>query len=206
MNMAVQERNVRGRKPIQMELVGGKPIRQRVWEQIRINQDKFQIGEVAHSAEVKKDTAKRYVQCLERGGYVVKLGEGDYQLIKNNGIEAPRLNEDGQPVTMGLMQEAIWKCLRALGATDAFKLLGHAEAGGIEVTINHVRKYLRALKKAGYLKVVHRAVGARGEPEVITLIPKMDTGPRPPQIQRVGVVYDPNLNQVMHADDPQEAL
>lgn len=217
MNQAVNEalsdskKSNRGRKPIQMELVGGKPIRQRAWEQIRKHREGFQLDTIAKLAEAEKDTVNRYILCLERGGYIVKLTDGpfekaDYQLIKDTGIEAPKLNSQGELVTMGLAQEAIWRCLRMLGPLDAKQIISHVKAADIEITQDNVRRYLRALKKAGYLKVVHAAVPYRRKPEVVALIPRMNTGPRPPQIQRVGVVYDPNINKVMHADEPEEML
>ena len=201
----------RGRKPVQMELVGGKPIRQRVWEQIRLHRESFYIATIAQQAEVEVDTARRYIHCLDKGGFLVKVAgaefeKAEYQLLKDTGIEAPKLNAQGQLVTMGLAQEAIWRCLRMLGALDAFQILNHVTAAGIDIKLDNVRRYLRALKKAGYLKLIRPAIPAQRKPEVLALIPRMNTGPRPPQIQRVGVVYDPNLNKVMHAEDPEELL
>lgn len=200
-----------GRKPIQMELIGGKPARQRIWEQLRIHQDKFQIYTIARCAEVDDETLKTYLRCLINGQYVVKLTDGlfetaDYQLIRNTGIEAPRLTRDGRPVTQGLGQEAMWRCLRMLGPMDARQLAFHATSGGVEVKVETARRYVKALKRAGYLQVIQPCNRQRGKLEVLALIPRMNTGPRPPQIQRVGVVYDPNLNKVMHAEDPQELM
>lgn len=199
------------RKPIQLELIGGKPPRQRVWEQIRKNRLRFQGQDMANRAGVDTDTAHTYLQSLEAGGYVVRLNEGrgmtvDYQLIKDNGIEAPRLTKDGKPVTQGLGQEAMWRCLRMLGPLDYRQLAIHASSSGVEVKETSAKRYVAALKKAGYLQVVQPAGRKLGKLEILQLIPRMDTGPRPPQIQRVGVVYDPNLNKIMHADEPEELL
>ncbi|MET3999687.1 hypothetical protein [Marinobacterium sp. MBR-109] len=199
------------RKPVQMELVGGKPARQRVWEQIRLHRERFQIYTIARRAEAEDETVKTYLQCLEKGGYVVKLTAekfefADYQLVRDTGIEAPRLTRDGQPVTQGMGQESMWRCLRMLGAMDARQLAMHASSSGFEVKETTARRYVKALKRAGYLQVVQPCNRHRGKLEVIQLIPHMNSGPRPPQIQRVGVVYDPNWNKVMHADEPEEML
>lgn len=199
------------RKPIQMELVGGKPARQRAWEQVRLHKERFQIYLIARRADADVDTVKTYVQSLEKGGYVVRLNDkrldyADYQLIRDTGIEAPRLNRDGQPVTQGMGQEAMWRCLRMLGPMDARQLVRHVISSGIELKETTARRYLKALKKAGYLQVIHPCDRHKGKLEVLQLIPRMNSGPRPPQIQRVGVVYDPNWNQVMHADEPEELL
>ncbi|MGD9861499.1 MAG: hypothetical protein AB7D26_13095 [Marinobacterium sp.] len=209
MNAAVEERRGR-RKPIQMELIGGKPARQRVWEQIRIHRDRFEIYTIARRAEADDETVETYVRCLVAGGFVVKLTKGRelsvFQLIKDNGIEAPRLTRDGQPVTQGLGQEAMWRCLRMLGAMDSHQLALHAASSGVEVKPTAAKRYLQALKKAGYLEIVKPCNRTKGQKEILRLIPRMDSGPRPPQIQRVGVVYDPNWNKVMHADEPEELL
>jgi hypothetical protein len=199
------------RKPAQMELIGGKPPRQRVWEQIRKFKMKFKVYDIARSSEVDDETVKTYVQSLVKGGYVVRLTEAqyevaEYQLLKDTGVEAPRLTRDGQPVTAGLGQEAMWRCLRMLGALDARQLAAHASSSGIEVKVTTSKRYLMMLKKAGYLEVVEPCNRRLARMEKLRLIPRMDTGPRPPQIQNVKTVYDPNLNRVMYADEPEEML
>lgn len=210
MNAATQQRKGH-RKPVQMELVGGKAPRQRIWEQIRIHRERFQVYMIARRSEVDDESVKTYLKCLEKGGYIVKLTDvkfeqADYQLITDNGIEAPRLTRDGQPVTQGLAQEAMWRCLRMLGAMDYRQLAIHASSAGVEVKETSAKRYVLALKKAGYLQVTQPAGRRKGALETLALIPRMNTGPRPPQIQRVGVVYDPNINKVMHADEPEEML
>lgn len=209
MNAAVENRRGR-RKPIQMELIGGKPARQRIWEEIRKHQDRFEIYTIARRAEADDETVETYVRSLVAGGYVVKLTSGRelsaFQLQKDNGIEAPRLTRDGHLVTQGLGQEAMWRCLRMLGAMDFHQLALHATSSGVEVKQSTAKRYLQALKKAGYLEVVKRCNRTKGQKELLRLLPQMNSGPRPPQIQRVGVVYDPNWNRVMHADEPEELL
>lgn len=199
------------RKPAQLELIGGKPPRQRVWEQIRKFRLKFRVYDVARLAEVDDETVKTYIQSLVAGGYVVRLTnelfeEADYQLIKDLGIEAPRLTRDGQPVTQGMGQEAMWRCLRMLGPMDARQLAIHASSSGVEVKPASARRYVQMLKKAGYLEVVEPCNRRLKKMETLRLIPRMNTGPRPPQIQNVKTVYDPNLDKVMYAEEPEELL
>lgn len=199
------------RKPVQLELVGGKPARQRIWEQLRLHKEKFQIYTIARRAEADDETVKTYLQSLVKGGYVIKLvdvpfEEADYQLIKDTGIEAPRLTRDGQLVTSGIGQEAMWRCLRMLGPMDARVLAKHASSCGFEVKVSSAQRYVKALKAAGYLEVVEPCCRHRRKFETLRLLPHMNTGPRPPQVQRVKTVYDPNLNKVMHAEEPEELL
>lgn len=199
------------RKPLQMELIGGKPSRQRVWEQIKHHKELFRIDHIANQSRTDSETAKTYIQCLVKGGYVVRLTEAlfeetEFQLIRDVGIEAPRLNRDGTPVTQGMGQEAMWRCLRIMGPMDARQLAAHASTCGIKIKEASARRYVIALKRAGYLKVVFECNRRLGKLEVLQLLSHMNTGPRSPQIQRVKTVYDPNLNKVMHAEDPEELL
>lgn len=211
MSAAVASRQKSYRKPAQLELIGGKPPRQRVWEQLRKLRLRFRIYDVARLAEVDDETVKSYVQSLVAGGYVVRLTdelftEADYQLIKDQGIEAPRLTRDGKPVTQGLGQEAMWRCLRMLGAMDARQLAMHASSSGVEVKPAAARRYVQMLKKAGYLEVVDPCNRRLKKMETLRLISRMDSGPRPPQIQNVKTVYDPNWNRVVYAEEPEELL
>lgn len=205
MNTAVQP-NKGKRKPAQLELIGGKSSRQRIWEQIRAMKTDFEMYPIARAASVDDETLRTYLGCLKAGGYVevVKRKRYDKTIYrrtqKDNGVEAPRLNRKGEPVKQGLISEAIWRTLRILDNLDAAQILSHVEAANHETTMAYVKRYLGSLKKAGYLQVV-----LKGNPhrlEVIRLV--KNTGPRAPQVQRVKTVYDPNLNEVMHAEDPEE--
>ncbi|WP_286695009.1 hypothetical protein [Spongiibacter sp. UBA1325] len=199
------------RKPIQMELIGGKPARQRIWEQIREHRDNFTIYTIARRADADDETVKTYLHALLKGGYIVQLTnqqfvENQYSLIKDTGAEAPRLDRQGNPVLKGRGQENMWRCLRTLGPMDARQLAEKATTPEVRVKESSAVSYVRSLKRAKYLQVVEPCDRNRGRREVICLIPHMNTGPRPPQVQRVKTVYDPNLNKVMCADDPQELL
>ncbi len=212
MNMAAcKQTKKQGRKPIQLELVGGKPTRQRIWEQIRKHRLGFQIATVSEHSSTSLEATKKYIQCLEKGGFILKVSDApfekaEYQLLKDNGIESPKINSDGELITMGLAQEAMWRCLRIRKEIDAWGIYHQVEATGIVITMDNVRRYLRMLKRAGYLRVVSPAIPHKKKTEILALIGAMNTGPRPPQVQRVGIVYDPNLNKVMYADDPEELL
>lgn len=194
------------RKPAQMEMIGGKNARQRIWEVLRQqNGQTFEIYPIARASNADDETVKTYLQCLVAGGYVEivsrkRYSKSTYRLIKDSGIEAPRLSRKGEPVKQGLITEAIWRTLRILDVLDAAQITSHVAASGHDVALMYVKRYLVSLKKAGYLQVI--VVGGPHRLERIRLV--RDTGPRAPQIQRVKTVYDPNLNQVMHTEDPEE--
>lgn len=204
---AMEQKSKGRRKPAQMEMIGGKNARQRIWEELCKQGDTFEIYPIARASNVDDETVKTYLQCLVAGKYVEivsrkRYSKSTYRLVKNTGIEAPRLTRKGEPVKQGLISESIWRTLHILGVLDAAQIVAHVAAAGHDVALSYVKRYLAALKKAGYLQVV--VAGNPHRLEKIQLAPGMYTGPRAPQIQRVKTVYDPNLNKVMHAEDPEE--
>ena len=209
--MAVAELK-QGRKPAQLEMIGGKSSRQRMWEIMRDKQfkERFSGVQVIHRANVDEDTYYTYIQCLLAGGYLEQLEESGrrrqrvFRLIKDCGLEAPRLDRKGNPTKSGRGIEAVWRTLRMMGELDAGILYSHVNAAGIDLAISTIKSYITALKRAGYLVVTRPSTPNRMERFCLKV--GMNTGPRPPQVQRVKTVYDPNLNKVMFAEDPQEAL
>lgn len=195
------------RKPAQLEMIGGKCARQRVWEELRKQKGTFEVYPIARASNADDEVVKTYLQCLRAGDYVEivkqqRFGKSTYRLIRDTGLEAPRLTRKGEPVQQGLISEAMWRTLRILDVMDARQLQNYVAASGLDVTLTYVKRYLTMLKKAGYLQVVQ--AGNPHRMERIRLKPAMNTGPRAPQVQRVKTVYDPNLNQVMYAEDPEE--
>ena len=57
------------------------------------------------------------------------------------------------------------------------------------------KEYCTMLTQAGYLKVLRKASPPK-KPAVYKLV--RNTGPQPPQIQRVKQVFDPNLDEVTY--------
>lgn len=192
------------RKPIHLEQRGGKSNRQRIWEEIRASRDRvFMMSSVALCARVHYDTVRTYVQALVKAGFVEPAEpEGKHKrwkLVKDNGVDAPQLKRDGTQSTAGLGNEAMWRTLRMLDAVTPAELASFASAGDVQITENTAQSYLTWLEKAGYVRHV-------GQPRRYTLIKSRVTGPRPPQIQRVGQVYDPNTAAVVYAQSPEDLL
>lgn len=198
------------RKPAQLEMIGGKSPRQRIWEEIRQSPDDFECYRVSKRANVDLDSFLSYVKCLIAGGYVKQVENGrkrdqrTYQLIKNSGAEAPRVDKHGNPVKQGQGVECVWRTLRMMGELDVALLCQHVSLAGIDIKESTVKRYICALRKAGYLDTTLPSTPHRMERFRLKLT--MNTGPRPPQVQNVKTVYDPNLNKVMYAEDPEELL
>lgn len=107
-----------GKNPAHLCMVGGKSPRQQMWEVIRANREEFTVYRVARRSNQHDKTVEKYVACLRLGGYVeairgFKRGEEVvFQLVRDNGVEAPNLNADGKPSQQGYTTEAVWRTLR----------------------------------------------------------------------------------------------
>jgi predicted transcriptional regulator len=206
--MTVQ--NIGRRKPAQLEMIGGKSARQRIWEELRKQAGQaFEIYPIARRSNVDDETLKTYLQCLTAGGFIERVSGKkydicQYRLLKDSGTEAPRLTRKGEPVKQGLGVEAVWRTLRIMGELDVSILHQHVSVAGVDITVTTVKRYICALRKAGYLETTVKSTPHRMER--FRLKASMNTGPRPPQVQNVKTVYDPNLNKVMYAEDPEELL
>lgn len=199
------------RRPAQIELVGGKGLRQRIWERLRAATKPACLAELLTGAEIHSEaTAREYLAGLTAAGYLrvgqVAITSGCaarrrtalFELAIDAGAEAPRVRRDGTPVTMGLAQEQMWRTLRMLtGDTNARELAAHASTPAVPVAERAAADYLQHLYCAEYLQrtAVGKGTGRGGIPARYRLI--RNTGPRPPMVQRTDALYDPNLGAVV---------
>ncbi|MCG9086855.1 hypothetical protein [Laribacter hongkongensis] len=196
-----------GRRPAHLSQVGGKSPRQRIWEAIRNRRDGFGYEDLCIDCRIEDRSIRTYVYSLQRGGFVEPLGERSstreasrFRLVRDNGLEAPRLTRDGKPVAQGRGNESMWQAMRLIGPFCARELAAYASASGAAVSEGTAASYISALLKAGYLVVVEpsRAAGKHGRLQARYALPGSKyTGPRPPMIQRTKSVYDPNLGEVV---------
>jgi hypothetical protein len=199
-------RKHRDRKPVEMEMVGGKGSRQRVWEAIRKYAGAFTCYQISRKAKADDGTVYTYLNSLEKAGFIEAeglnqlrfLSEKKWKLARDNGVEAPRLTREGKPVVQGAGNEAMWRAMRIVGEFNARELAARASASGVEVKEGAAKAYITSLKSAKYLIVASEArVGKAPIQAKYRLAPGKYTGPRPPMIQRTKSVYDPNLGKVV---------
>ncbi len=196
----------RGRKPIDLEMRGSKGNRQRIWEAMRANAEGFQAYGISRRANTDDTTVRSYLQSLIKGGYVEvvdgrKFEEQTLRLINDIGAEAPAVTREGKLSTAGKGTEAMWRSLRILGEMDADELAEQASVS-VPTTSWTARSYLKWLKRAGY--VVEVSPSKPGKKARYRLGHGKYTGPRPPMIQRIGQVFDPNLGEVVFRQEPEE--
>lgn len=179
-----------GRRPASAHTPG----RQEIWEAIRYLRTGFTINDLVERCRANRKTISDYLRCLVPGGIVAQRDDETYDLVEDRGFHAPRLNRQGKPVTQGAGTENMWRSMRGLPAFSPHDLVIHSTTPDVTVSEATAKAYCKMLLQTGFLKVVRKAAPMRGEQAIYRLIRK--TGPKPPQIQRVKHVYDPNTGKV----------
>lgn len=189
----------------QLVAKGAKEPRQRIWESIRILAPGFSSNDIARRSGLLPTDIRKYLKLLVLAGIIRQIeprsglrGACVYELIKDEGVDHPRLDNKGQRTYSHLITENIWRTLRILkGELSVSTVTQAATAGGATMTMIVVRQYLNALAEAGYL------VKSKGDKngDLFRLISEKYTGPRPPEIRRLDSlqVYDPNMNKLIYA-------
>ncbi|MYM32233.1 hypothetical protein GTP58_28260 [Duganella sp. CY15W] len=195
------------RAPAHVEMTGGKGSRQRAWEQVRkfgINKG-FTTEQLSIKTNIEAGTLQTYLHALTMGGFLeakdISTGavprKHEWKLIRDNGVEAPRLTREGKPLQQGMGTEAMWRSMRIIGDFNYRELAAHASTSGQEVKDGTAKAYVIMLYAAGYLSLTKPAKNMVNGAARYRLAPGKYTGPRPPMIQRTKSVYDPNLNEVV---------
>lgn len=179
-----------------LAMSGAKGTRQRIWEAIRARRDGFTRLDIAVAAGLELPTTRKYLESLQKAGFIsggpaVPGKQRVYQLLRDNGLEAPRLSRDGQllPPTA---QEQMWRTARILGEFDCRELVALASTPEVAVALTAAQDYLKHLCHAGYV-----CVAAEPTPQRLTryrFLASKYSGPRPPMVLRSKTVYDPNLD------------
>ena len=134
---------------------------------------------------------KDFLQVLRIAGYLQMeppTGRGSraiWTLVRDTGVETPRLRPDGTPLPPS-GQQRLWAAIKVL---QVFDVEGLSIGSGVPVST--AKRYATALTSAGYL--VCQAGRYR-------LLPGRVTGPRAPAIRRGKRVYDPNLGREITAE------
>ena len=194
------------RKPAHLAARGKLTPRERIWGAIR-ELKRFTIYGLARRLHIDDRTVESYVIALARAGHVVifKKAEGvivrdhasahlvQFELVRDVGIDAPRLDSAGREVAQGRGTLALWRAMRIHKQFDFRELAAFASTDTLRVAPNTAGTYCHFLACAGYLQVVRAS--KPGTPARYRLAKY--TGPKAPQIQRVKHLYDPNLGEVV---------
>lgn len=187
-----------GGKPVHLVSVNGQhDMRQALWTVMRELRE-FGISELEDRTRVCDATIHGYVAALTKGGYVERvnasqrqgghIAKARYALINDIGVDAPRINAKGEESRQGCIREQLWRTMRILGSFATQDLIVHATTEDCAIKLGSAREYLKYLAKAGY--IVQRQRG--GAWRLVK-----NTGPRPPVIQQIPQVFDPNTGKVV---------
>lgn len=208
------------RKSSSIEMVGGKSPRQRIWESIRTvglsTDETFTQQDIEHIAKVDEGIVKDYFKVLLKAGFITvfnsEIVKGIckryyYQLTKDNGIEAPRIDKSGNMIAEGSGNERMWGTIRRLFLNQDFnyrELAAFASTANSLVSDETAKSYVSALFHAGYLTCTVPAIkGKKARPASYRLILSMNSGRRAPMIQRTKQVFDPNWNRVVWVEEKE---
>lgn len=189
-----------GRRPAD----AGTPGRQHIWEAVRKTSGTFTVTDIADATGAVRKTIHDYLGCLAAGGYLAHTPatapglSAIYELLKDTGHHAPRLRRDGTAVTQGQATEQMWRSMCIL---KQFSYRDLIETATIEIPEWTAKSYCRILLATGYLRVMQKADPAKGRIAHYRLI--RNSGPKPPQVQRVKRIFDPNTRTVYAPEKPE---
>lgn len=156
----------------------------------------FTVPALVAETGIPQKTVADYLKALEAGKYLSSEKKGQaarvYKLVKDTGIETPRVQRDGSPVTQGLCNEQMWRTMKRLKQFSSRDLAINASTDDQQVSEVQAQSYCTWLHKGKYLNVQSR--GRKGRPTVYRFV--RDTGPKPPQVQRIKQIFDPNTGKV----------
>jgi hypothetical protein len=168
--------------------------RQAIWEALRAADAPMTRAQIHETTKVPPTTIGNYLQGLAEAGLVMKAdGPGVHPVWSlsgtDTGYHAPRVRRDGSRVVTGDGCGNMWRTMRAMGEFSPRELASHSTTDTVGVSETHAKVYCSKLLAAGFLRVLRKA--RPGQQQAIYRLVR-NTGPRPPVVQRVQRVFDPN--------------
>ena len=181
--------------------------RRAVWAAVRELQVFTKLELRLRVPHVSKNIVAEYLTALNRGGFVapgpmvkgMSVGSNkvrQYQLVRDSGVDAPRLRADGT-VLAPTAQQNMWLALKIVGAVTPAQLARDASSDETPVPEETACAYLRHLLAAGYVQT------STGDGEAYYRLIN-DTGGYAPMVQRTKCVFDPNLNKIMWHEEIEQ--
>ncbi len=161
------------------------------WAEIR-RRKKFHVTDLKAKCHAHHRAIMDYVIGLSRAGYLRELGDGEFELVRDAGAEAPMIRRDGQELRDTREREQLWRAMKMLRKFTAHDLAIHATTEEHPISERSAAYYLDALRLAEYLV----AAGRSGRRTLYQLVPSR-AGSKPPLIQHVMQVFDPNEGRVV---------
>ncbi|WP_321276952.1 hypothetical protein [Thiomicrorhabdus indica] len=191
-----------GRKPANLMPRNTPTYREAVWIQIR-KLKTFSSRELLKAVRIKAltlDSLQYYLRGWVRSGNLNAEGVGAnrrYTLMVDTGVNPPRVNHKGEPITQGKSRQQMWNTMRINGQFNYRELATFASTEDHAVSERDAQDYVVHLHKAGYLMQISEP-NPNGKLAVYKLKPTHNTGPKPPLVQRTKIVVDQNTRQIVH--------
>ena len=171
--------------------------RDAMWEAMRKKRT-FTLNDIKLHTDHSCCSIKDFLQPLILAGYVTIEKKptgwtpGSYKLVRDTGKQYPRLDKKGNPAPPSDTQR-MWAALKVTGYTPFdFRDLAFVSKTEIEM----VRKYVRFLALAGYLRTVEKET--KKALTKYQFVRARDSGPRAPELRaRHTEMYDPNTREVV---------
>lgn len=179
--------------------------REKLWTAMRELQQ-FTVPELARAAKVDSHAYNimDYLQALWRAGILgkerVPHARTRYNLLRDMGVDAPRVRRDGSPTPESSLSR-MWRAMKILNVFSVRDLMVHAALPAAPIAQNTASDYCQWLTRGGYLVKLPCAPG-----DVIRWRFIRDTGPKAPQVLRVRQLFDANTGEIVAGQDVQSAL
>jgi hypothetical protein len=182
--------------------------RQSIWLEIRQHADDFTAKQIINFTKAKGNTTRGYIASLRKAGIIQEIYRENpkkggtpilhYSLVKDTGYQAPSVNEKGEIYEVAAKQKAMWNTLRITQMSlTVSQLVIFSSTPEVEIFERTASVYISKLYLAGYLK-------KKGNK--YQLYKHMNTGSKPPMLQKDRQVYDQNLNKVMVAKNELKSI
>lgn len=177
--------------------------REHLWE-VMLKLKSFTANGLTMHTRYHLSTIKSYLKGLAAAGIITpELGVNRGQSFttylidpETAPIEPPRVHADGTVVTQGQGRKNLWRTMKILKEFSVAELVAFASTGTVQVAEREAAAYVTWMMKAGYISCIEQGKTTGGRARYRFNMDRY-TGPKPPQIQRVDQVYDPNTGTVV---------
>ena len=161
----------------------------------------FSLRDLYLETKIDRRTGKArdYLVGLLRAGILEEIshvpgGQCTYRLVKDCGVNAPRVRKNGV-LLPDSGRTRMWWAMPILGMFTVRELVNAASLEDATIAYGEAQAYCQWLARGGYL---HRT-----GTDTYRFIPARNTGPKAPQILRVKQLYDPNVDKIVTALPPE---
>lgn len=197
----------RNRSTVTLTPTGSLTTRERLWRAMR-DLKSFCVPELARKAGVDrhKYNVSDYLRGLVKAGILAVDAPAspgkyaNYTLVRDMGVDAPRVRRDGSTVPEPA-QQTMWRGMKILREFAALDLVAHAEMAGITIKPSTAQTYCQWLARGGYLTPLRTRPGESARYRFVG-----DTGPKAPRILRIKALYDVNIGEIMTGQELDDAL